>query len=286
MKRPQWITIGIAVLLVIALYAGTNRRLFGEKKRAVAAANSQASPSSPSTIPVDSILFHSKEVLSSSQVARLSELENSITRGDVQNQKIHLYHQLAAFWKDSARVFAPYAWYTAEASRLENSEKSLTFAARLFLQGLRSEQDPRMKQWEALQAKDLFERSLKINPANDSSKVNLGAVYLYGGIQNPMEGISLIREVAAKDSTNIHAQETLGEASLISGQLDKALERFKTIARMHPDNLEAILRVADVYERMQNKEGALEWYQKSLPFTKDKPELRKEVEARITQLKK
>ena len=282
MKRPQWITIGIAVLLVIGLYAATQQQLFGEKKRL--AATAAASPTE-NAFSTDSILFHARESLSQAQAERLTGLENSISRGDVATQKLHVYHQLANFWKDTARNFAPFAWYTAEAARLENSEKSLTFAARLFLEGLKNEQNPGLKQWEALQAKDLFERSLKINPANDSSKVNLGAVYLYGGLATPMQGVNMIREVADKDPGNIHAQMTLGEASLISGQLDKALERFTTVAGKQPDNLEAVFRVAEIHERMNQKAEAISWYQKSLPFITI-PGLKQEVEARISQLKK
>lgn len=282
MKRPQWITIGISVLLVIGLYASTQSQLFGERKRIPAP---QQSAASSAVISVDSILFHAKENLSPEQVNRLSQLENGISRGDVAAQKLHVYHQLANFWKDTARMFAPFAWYTAEAARLENSEKSLTFAARLFLEGLKNEENPQLKQWEAVQAKDLFERSLKINPASDSSKVNLGAVYLYGGLASPMEGINMIRQVVEKDPTNIHAQMTLGEASLVSGQLDKAAERFETVARLQPDNLEAIFRVAEIKEQMHKNKEAIEWYQKSLPFITI-PGLREEVEKRINQLKK
>jgi len=282
-KRPQWITIGVALLLVFGLYAATQKQFFGDNKRRSAAPHADAAHAAPLTI--DSILYHSKAMLSPAQAARLATMENSISRGDVAAQKAHLYHQLANFWKDSARVFAPFAWYTGEAARLENSEKSLTFAARLFLEGLKNEENPRLKQWEAVQAKDLFERSLKINPANDSSKVNLGAVYLYGGLAAPMEGIQLIREVAEKDPRNVHAQMTLGEASLISGQLDKAIERFKNVVTAEPSNLEAIFRIADTYERMDKKAEAKEWYQKSLPHIRI-PGLKQEVEKRINELNK
>ncbi|HEX2606618.1 MAG TPA: hypothetical protein VHK91_04525, partial [Flavisolibacter sp.] len=254
MNKPQWITLGIAVFLVCGIYAATQNKVFGEKKRSAISAGEAHSHSD--AVTVDSILFHAKEGLTKEQVARLSELENSISRGDVANQKIHLYHQLARFWGDTARLFAPYAWYTAEAARLENSEKSLTFAARLFLEGLKHEETAPIKQWEALQAKDLFERSLKMNPNNDSSKVSLGAVYLYGGLSSPMEGIGMIREVVSRDSTNLYAQMTLGEASLTSGQMDKAIERFTTVVRLQPDNLEAIFRIAEIYERQEQKAEA------------------------------
>ncbi len=87
--------------------------------------------------------------------------------------------------------------------------------------------------WEALQAKDLFERSLKINPDNDSAKVGLGACYLFGNIApNPMEGIAKIMEVVEKDSTNAYAQMTLAKGSLLSGQIDKAISRLQTVNRL------------------------------------------------------
>ncbi len=210
-------------------------------------------------------------------------MENSISRGDVSNQQSHIFHQLARFWKDTAHIFEPFAWYTAEAARLENSEKSLTFAAHLFLNNLKSEGNPQLKDWKAHQAKELFERSLKLNPANDSTKVGLGATYLFGFSENPMEGILKIREVAERDSTNSYAQMTLGQASMVSGQLDKAVERFEKVVLLQPNNLEALISLADVYERKGEKKKAVNWYKRSLPLI-EVPGLRKEVEKRINEL--
>lgn len=285
MKRPQWFFLGAGLLLTALLFAATQKQFFGNNPRkAATASNLPAAAASGTAISIDTILFHSKENLTPAQLMKLTELEKDIVRGDVRSQQLHAFHQLAQFWKDSARLFAPFAWYTAEAARLENSENSLTFAARLFLQGLKEEQNPQLKQWEALQAKDLFERSLKINPANDSNQVFLGETYIYGGVGSPMEGIGKIRSVLEKDSTNLQAIVALGEASLVSGQLDKAIERFATAARMAPTKDEYTLRVADVYERMNNKAEAIQWYEKSLPLITI-PELKQEVEKRVSQLR-
>jgi len=283
MNRPQWITAGIALLLTIGLYAATQKQLFGAKEKpTLSQNNSDAQPA----ITIDSILVHAKESLKPEQVARLNFLENTISRGDVANQKIHQYHQLAHYWADTAQIFEPYAWYTAEAARLENSEKSLTFAAHLFLDNLKVEENPELKRWKALQAKDLFERSLKINPSNDSTEVGLGETYLYGGIGGgPMQGILKIRGVAEKDSTNVYAQLSLGRASVMSGQYDKAVNRFLTVLRLQPQNLEAILSLAETYEQKGDKASAVEWYKKSLPLI-NVDGAKKEVEARIDQLSK
>ena len=239
-------------------------------------------------ISTDTILEIARKQLTPEQSKRLAFLENSISRGDVKDQQLRVYHQLAHFWGDSIGFFPPYAWYEAEAARLENSEKSLTFAAHLFLRDLQADHnaDPAIMRWKALQASNLFERSLKINPDNDSSSVGLGACYLFGNISsNPMEGLRLINNVIKKDSTNEFAQMTLVKGALISGQFDKAINRLLSVNRMHPENVEAIVMLADTYERTADKKAAVEWYKKCLPLI-NQPEIKAEIEKRIVDLSK
>ena len=289
-KKPQWITIGTALFITAAIF------IFGrtvpKKKIVTAPGSTQHSPDdghdhgSQNSISIDTFLIMAKKQLSTEQVVRLNTLENSISRGDVRDQQLHVYHQLARFWADSANVFEPYAWYTAEAARLENSEKNLTFAARLFLDNLQNDEVIQRRQWKAMQAKDLFERSLKINPDNDSAKVGIGACYLFGDISaSPMEGILKIRQVAEKDSANIYAQMMLAKGSLISGQYDKAISRLEIVNRIKPGDIDALLLLAEVYERMGDKTNAINWYQKCLPFAKQ-VNLRIAIEKRISELKK
>lgn len=288
MKRPQLITIVLGILLTAGLF------LFGRtvpKKKAVAATEHSADDGHDhgeikSGITIDTILNMAKKELNAEQVVRINGLENSITRGAVKEQQLHVYHQLARFWADSVGIFEPYAWYTAEAARLENSEKSLTFAARLFLENLQTDEAPERRQWKAFQAKDLFERSLKLNPENDSLQVGLGACYLFGNISAaPMEGIMKIRQVVEKDSTNMYAQMMLVKGSLLSGQYDKAITRLETVIRIKPGNIEALLLMADIYERMGEKAKAVSYYQQCLPLSKE-PELKSAIEKRIAELKK
>lgn len=268
----------ISVSLIMILF------IFG--KTSIAPTKGLATNLPASTdLTIDSILVHALEQITPEQATRIKGLENSVIRGDIKSQRLDVFHQLAHFWKDSARIFEPYAWYEAEAARLENSEKSLTFAGLLFLDNLRAEQSPQLKKWKALQAKDLFERSLTINPANDSSRVGLGSCYLFGGIsETPMQGINMIREVSEKDSTHVFAQMMLGHGSVLSGQYDKAKERFERIIRLQPDNLEAIMMLAEVFERENDHSGASIWYTKALQFVQN-PELKKEIQNRIEELK-
>jgi Tfp pilus assembly protein PilF len=110
-------------------------------------------------------------------------------------------------------------------------------------------------------------------------------VQLYGGVGMPMEGIQKIRNVAEKNPANVFAQMALGHASVTSGQLDKAVERFEAVLKVEPNNLEAILSTADTYERTGDKVKAADWYKRSLPLI-NIPGLKAEVEKRITELNK
>ena len=283
MKKQQWIVTGSGVILVAILF------LFGKtvppKKQDP---KPPAVASHSETFDFESSLSEAKAKLSPEQQGYVNSLENSVVRGDVKNQQIHTYHQLATFWKDSAGRFEPYAFYTAEASKLENSEKSLTFAAQLFLDNLRASSDPALKNWMATQSRELFERVLKVNPANDSARIGIGSTYIFGSTaedpQQVMQGIQQILEVAKRDSTNMYAQLMLGIGGLVSGQLDRAIERLTKVVHKQPENVEAILTLAEAYERNGNNANAVLYYEASKRFIAN-PEVVKEIDERIRALK-
>jgi tetratricopeptide (TPR) repeat protein len=277
-NKAQWIIIAVGVLLVAGLFR------FG-RKAVKPSAKTHVQSTVQNELTTDSILFHAKEILKPHQLTWMNDLEQSVIRGDVKSQKLNVYHRLAHFWQDSIGYFEPYIWYEAEAARLENSEKSLTFAAHLLLENLRSEESERLKRWKALQAKDLFERSLKINSKNDSTIIGLSATNILGNIaSNPMEDIQRLTQVLKNDSTNVFALTILGYGSLISGQYDKAIERFGKVVTLQPANLEAILRIAEVYERKSETANAIKWYSNALPLIANNPNLKAALEQRIKEL--
>ncbi|HYC27287.1 MAG TPA: tetratricopeptide repeat protein [Chitinophagaceae bacterium] len=278
MKKQQLLLAGSGLIVLLVLF------FFGQTvppKKAVANTTSE----SHGQITINDILQASKQRLTPAQQSYVNTLETAVVRGDVKEQQIRVYNQLAGFWRDSANAFLPAAWYTGEAAKLENLEKKLTFAAHLYLDNIRVQSDASLKTWMAEQAKGLLEQGLKVNPANDSLKVSLGACYLFGGVGSPMEGIAMIREVADRDPHNVYAQMTLGSASIMSGQFDKAIERFKKALEHQPGNAEARLSLAEAYEQKGDKASAIEWYQKTKALVPN-PAIVHEIDERIEQLKK
>ncbi|HMO31556.1 MAG TPA: tetratricopeptide repeat protein [Lacibacter sp.] len=236
-----------------------------------------------------------KKRLTPDQLTKVTNWEQTVVRGNVKEQQITVYRQLARFWMDSIGAFVPYAKYLGEAAKLENSEKNLTFAAHLLLAEAQTVTEAPLQTWMAVEAKELFEKALALNPANDSTKVGLGGCFFFGGggSEPPMKGIGYIREVAEKDSTFVYAQYMLGVGAGISRQWPKAIERWERVVALQPDNLEALLRLADALEQNGDKAAAKMQYQQFLLLVKrleqtgkfrSNPQMLQQIEAHIKTL--
>ncbi len=244
-----------------------------------------ATTTSGVSFDIQQVIQASKARLHPDQQAYVARLENAVVRGNVKAQQVEVYRQLAEFYRDTVHLLMPFAYYTAEAAKLENSEKSLTFAARFFLDNARKQEEDGPKKWMAIQSKELFEKALEFDPDNDSLKVGLGSCYIFGNISdNPMQGITMIREVAERDPSNMYAQYMLGMGGLLSGQLNRAIERLTVVAEAQPDNLEVKLMLAEAFERKGDKASAVKWYESVKPYIVN-PNIAAELDKRIQLLK-
>lgn len=269
---------GILLLLVLFIFGKT------EIKKPATIASKIEAP----TFNVQATIDQEKKNLTPSQLVYVSEIENEITRGDVKKQSETQFTSLANFWKDSVSSFVPYIYYLSEAAKLDNSEKNLTFAARLILENMRREANTELKVWEAETAADLFQRALKLNPRSDDLKVGLGSCYVYGqgmigNAEETMKGIQYLLQVVNKDSNNMQAQLVLGIGGVISNQTEKAIERLKKVVDFDAHNLEAVSWLADAYASVGDKTNAIKWYDQSKHLVNN-PAYSKEVDARIKAL--
>ena len=282
--KKQLILISAGIVLLLALF------LFGRTTSNKPLATAIVEDSI-SIKPFDVLQFIAleKAKLSTNQTITASKLETNLIAASVLAEQIKANEALAAFWKDSAKSFEPYAFYISEGSKLDNSEKSLTFAARIFLDNLRAEKDLSKLNWETTTAIDLYERALKLNPENDDIKIGLGSCYIYGkgrsgNPQETMQGIQQLLSVVRKDSNNLKAQMMLGVGGLVSGQFDKSIERLNKVVTQQPQNAEAVAYLADAYAGKGDKANAVKWYNISKRLINN-PHYAEEVDARIKSLK-
>ena len=280
MRKPQLILILSGLLLFSLLYFFTPR--FTAKE---AIASNQSAENQ--VVTTESILNTAKLALSESQKISLLSIENQLIKANNAQDSLMSYKALTRVWAVSAQKLAPYLYFSYSAALLENSEKSLTFAAQLLVDNLLTpDAPPALLPWIAGNAKVLLEKALVINPKNDSAKINLGACYLFGNLSdNPMQGITKIKEVVDKDSTNAYGQLILALGGKKSGQYDKAIERFLTVIKIQPNHIEAMIHLAECYELTDQKALAIEWYTK-VSNSVNIPEAKEAISKRIQELKK
>jgi thioredoxin-like negative regulator of GroEL len=259
LKSKHLIAVGAAVVLVAILYFGGStvlpkKDLPAEKAPAAMADNMQApGMTMPEPADFDSMLTAIKKKLPPEALNEISK-EEAIVAGNDTQQKILALEALGKLWqKKQHRLIA--AHYFGESGKLENSEKKLNFAAHLLTEELHELKNPNVRQWAAVRAIDFYSASLQLNPVNDTTRIDLAAVFI-NGTGETMKGIEQLLTIVRRDSTNIPANIILGRMAIESGQLDKAIQRGLTVLSVDKENLEAHLFLAEGYKRKGEVEKA------------------------------
>jgi tetratricopeptide (TPR) repeat protein len=280
LKKSQLFVALVALAIVCALY-------FLAPRTTKSSSSLASNTTEKSAISSASIVEGAKTSLTADQKILLLSIENQLSKSNTKADSITYTRKIAQFWADSANRTAPYLYYTYSAALLENSEKSLTFAAQQLINNLIApDAPPALLPWMAGNAKVLLEKALVINPKNDSATINLGACYLFGNISdNPMQGILKVKQVVDKNPRNAYGQMILALGGKKSGQFDKAIERFLIVIKEQPTNLEAMVNLAECYELTHQNPLAIEWYTKVKNLV-NIPEAKEAISKRILELKK
>jgi len=100
---------------------------------------SRQSNAAPVALSTQDVLAKAKSNLSAAQLSYISQLENSVVRGDVKAQQVKANNQLATYWTDSLHQPEIAGYYFGQAAKLENSEKKphlcSPFAVEQFVSG-------------------------------------------------------------------------------------------------------------------------------------------------------
>lgn len=128
-----------------------------------------------------------------------------------------------------------------------------------------------------------FEKCLALDEKNTDAKIMLASCFVEGS-SNPMQGISLLREVEQTDSNNVKLQLAFAFFSVKSQQLDKAIIRFNKVLQIDSTYIEAYLHLADAYEQQGNTAQTINVLKKYAAKTNNVT-ARIEIEKYIKQLK-
>jgi tetratricopeptide (TPR) repeat protein len=103
-------------------------------------------------------------------------------------------------------------------------------------------------------ARYYFEKLLKEDPSRLDIKNKLAMTYISS--TNPMQGITLLREILETDPENENGLFNMGILAIQSGQYERASERFKNLVSLYPQNLQAQFYLGLCYFELGEKDNA------------------------------
>ena len=230
----------------------------------------------------DSIITASRKQLPKTAADTVLTIENELTAIRDSSRMAAVFLRLSKVWERN-KLYHVAAFYNAKAAKLENSQKSLTFAGRIFLELMENESSPSVQMWDAGEAASCLEQSQKIDPNNEETKLALATAYIEG-TGEPMKGVQILLAITREKPGDIPANMLLGRMSIQSGQFDKAIARFETVLKAEPENKEAIYFLAMAYEGKGDKKKAIELLEKCKQVVNN-PDFSKEIDQHINSLK-
>lgn len=272
LSKLQITLIVFSVFLLVLLY-------FGNKTPELDGENLKLEKNQVSSVDFKTILDKKLSFFSDSikkEVEKLHKLEKD------NSNKSWIYDSLVVFFdKSQSPDFA--AFYSEKKAHHDKTEKNWLIAGERYYFAIRFVKDEQ-------EVKLLYDRAIyclnkvsELNPSNTSAKIKLASC-IVEGTEDPMKGISLLREIEKTDSNNIELQLAFAAFSVKSGQLDKAISRFEKVIRLKKDYIEAYLYLADAYEKIGEKSKAIDALEKYASYVKDEG-VKKEIKTYIDQLK-
>ncbi|GAB3581279.1 hypothetical protein GCM10027345_23850 [Hymenobacter daeguensis] len=131
-------------------------------------------------------------------------------------------------------------------------------------------------------ARELYARVLKDQPGNLDAKTNLGMAYMAS--DNPVQGVTYLREVLEADPRNEKALYNMGILAVQSNQYDKAVKRFQDLVKVNPKNVNGQFYLGVTLARTGAKEEAKQAFLAAKSLSND-PALAASVEEEIAKLK-
>lgn len=261
------IAIGLFVLLFIAPKTHSNKVNVAEVK-------------TEPTATIDAFLNITEKTLSLTE----KNSYDSLIRIANQSAIDTAFTTVVQFWDKRKRPDLASFFVEKTAIRKKSSSEAYAKAGDRYYYSVRFTKDQNEIPALYQSAMRCYEKATELNSKNIDAKIQLAACYVEGS-QDPMKGITLLREIEKTDSNNVKLQLNFAFFSIKSQQWDRAIKRFEKVLQIDPLFIEAYLHLADAYEQKGDKNKTIEMLEKYANVTTDAM-AKQEVLKYIEQLKK
>jgi outer membrane protein len=181
-----------------------------------------------------------------------------------------------------AGKFDSAGWYAEEASKFFNTVGSWIKAGDYYYQAYTFAIDQAKQKQLVEKARSFYERVMDSNPNNLDIKTKLAMTFVSSA--NPMQGITMLREVLVADPKNELALFNMGMLSIQSGQHERAIERLEELVKINPNHTQGQLLLGIAFMNTGNKAKASAQFEKVKQMDKD-PAVQATVDSYLKDLK-
>jgi tetratricopeptide (TPR) repeat protein len=174
------------------------------------------------------------------------------------------------------------AWFAEKAAEFFNNTESWIKTGDNYYQAYTLALDQAKQKTWAEKTQEFYGKVLKKEPGNLEVKTKMAMTYLTSS--NPMQGITMLREVLVKDPTNELALFNMGMLSIQSGQHDRAIERLQELLQVNPAHIQGQLLLGLAFMNNGEKEKARVQFEKVKEMDKD-PAVQATVDSYLKDLK-
>lgn len=173
---------------------------------------------------------------------------------------------------DTMKQYIYAAVLSEKMAKLNNSAFRYHRAARYFLMATEEGKNELML---FKKAKSNLEKCIELDTANLDAVVDLAvSVYNINSIEPPKEQMAMMQpaklllSVNRRDPNHLDALYYLGKLAIESNQLEKAIERFKKLVSLQPQNQEFYLEISRIYGMQGNETESKAWAEKARVLNK------------------
>ena len=275
MKKTQLILIVVGVLAIAGLYALPSVVVDNEGQAdGISQENSAASSES-----TEAIAMHEPE-LTPDQQLQINTLKLRVNEDSSSEDLVSSSEELAGIYQeigkyDSAGYYLELAYENTPSTELAEKAGNAYYEAFSFAL------DQDKVNHTAEQTRKYLNMVLDNDPTRLDLKTKIAMTYVSSS--NPMQGITMLREILEEDPQNEDGLFNMGILSMQSGQYKRATERFEELVEYHPDNLQGQFYLGVSYFEANQKNKAKAQFEKVKELTDD-PAITGTVDTYLDQL--
>jgi tetratricopeptide (TPR) repeat protein len=236
-----------------------------------------------SALPETQIWNEANQSLNEDERKKVAGMEQAIDTLTNPEQRAMIYEGLSAFWNKKGFPAAS-ALSRLYGARQTGSGSALHAAGAMLMHAAEMSTDSNTQKFLFGESLDALERASKLDSTNLDIQADWAkAVVLTSA--NPMEGIMRLRQITQSDPRHLRANHHLARMAVTSGQLPKAVARFRQIIEWYPAYPDAYLGLGEAYHEMGNSDSALYFLKQYKGLVSD-PDLHQQVDEYIRQFHK